>query len=80
MNPAMVLSQVTTLNLKETNMAEEIYLQSLTEKEFTIAFNMGLQAAVFVLEKAENISPEGRSYLLDELKKQIENSEAGHMI
>ncbi len=56
-------------------MFEEIYLQSLTEREFNIAFNMGLEAAVFVLEKAENLSPEGRRSLLDALKKQIEDSE-----
>ena len=56
-------------------MFEEIYLQSLTEREFNIAFNMGLEAAVFVLEKAENLSPEGRKSLLDALKKQIEASE-----
>ena len=61
-------------------MVDESCLQSLTEREFTMAFNMGLQAAVFVLEKAESISPEGRSYLLDELKKQIEDSEMGHLI
>jgi len=61
-------------------MAEEIYLQALTGREFNIAFNMGLEAAVFVLEKAEELSPEGRRHLLDELKKQIEDSETEHMI
>ncbi len=56
-------------------MDEEIYPQSLTEREFTIAFNMGLEAAVFVLEKAEHLSPEGRKCLIEGLKKQIGDSE-----
>ncbi len=56
-------------------MDEEIYPQSLTEREFTIAFNMGLEAAVFVLEKAEHLSPEGRRCLIEGLKKQIGDSE-----
>ena len=61
-------------------MTNEIDLQSLTEREFNIAFNMGLEAAVFVLEKAEELSSEGRRHLLDGLKKQIEDSETGPLI
>jgi len=34
----------------------------LTERE---AFNMGLQSAVFVLEKAERFSPQGRKHPLE---------------
>jgi len=48
---------------------------ALKEKEINIAFNMGLQSAVFVLEMTEGISSEGRKYLIDELKKNIEQSE-----
>jgi len=40
-----------------------------------MAFNMGLQSAVFVLEKAERLSPEGRKCLIDELKKNIAESD-----
>ena len=45
------------------------------EKETNLAFNMGLQTAIYVLEKAEALSAEGRRYLIEELKKQIGNSE-----
>ena len=46
------------------------------EKETNLAFNMGLQTAIYVLEKAETLSAEGRKYLIEELKKQITCSEA----
>jgi hypothetical protein len=49
--------------------------QLLKENEFNMAFNMGLQSAVFVLEKAERLSPEGRSYLIKLLKKNIAENE-----
>lgn len=44
-------------------------------RETTMAFNMGLQTAIYVLEKAETLSAEGRRYLIEELKKQITCSE-----
>ena len=47
----------------------------LKEKEVKMAFNMGLQSAVFVLEKAEGLSPEGRKSIIDELKKNIAESD-----
>jgi len=46
----------------------------LKEKEVNISFNMGLEMAVFVLEMAEGLSPEGRKHLIDELKKNIEQN------
>jgi hypothetical protein len=49
--------------------------QLYTEKETAMAFNMGLQTAIYVLEKAEELSDEGRRFLIHELRKQIENSE-----
>jgi len=57
-------------------MKEEIYRELLTERERTMAFNTGLQCAIFVLERSEALSPEGRRYLLESLKKQIADSEA----
>jgi hypothetical protein len=48
----------------------EINRQLLKESEFNMAFNMGLQSAVFVLEQAERLSPEGRKHLLESLKKE----------
>ena len=47
----------------------------LKEEEVNIAFNMGLQSAVYVLEKAERLSPRGRRYLLELLKKNIAESD-----
>jgi len=41
------------------------------EEEVTISFNMGLEMAVFVLEMAEGLSPEGRKNLIESLKKNI---------
>ena len=41
-----------------------------------MAFNMGLQSAVFVLEKAEILSPEGRRHLIESLKKYIAENES----
>jgi hypothetical protein len=35
----------------------------LKEKEVKMAFNMGLQSAVYVLEKAEKLSPRGSDIL-----------------
>ena len=59
----------------EFDMQAESYLQMLTEKEATMAFNMELQTAIYVLEKAEELSAKGRRFLIDELRKQIANSE-----
>jgi hypothetical protein len=56
-------------------MLTQMNAQIETTRETTIAFNMGLQTAIYVLEKAEALSAEGRRYLIEELKKQIENSE-----
>ena len=56
-------------------MSQDNTIQILTEREFNIAFNMGLEAAVFVLENSENMSPEGTRYLLKKLKEQIRVSE-----
>ena len=43
----------------------------LKEEEVNIAFNMGLRSAVFVLEKAQRLSSEGRKHLINELKKNL---------
>ena len=45
------------------------------EKDLAISFNMGLKAAICVLEKSEELSAEGRRFLLEELRKQIAESE-----
>ena len=49
-------------------------LQYLTERDVTMAFNMGLQTAIYVLERAEELSEEGRRFLVEELRKQIARS------
>ena len=56
-------------------MLTETYAQLYTERETAMAFNMGLQTALYVLEKAEDLSAEGRRYLIEALRKQIEDSE-----
>ena len=57
-------------------MEHDIKWKVLKEKEINIAFNMGLESAVFVLEMTEGISSEGRKCLIDELKKNISQSES----
>ena len=56
-------------------MLTETCAQLYTERETAMAFNMGLQTALYVLEKAEDLSAEGRRYLIEALRKQIEDSE-----
>jgi hypothetical protein len=57
------------------DMNHEAYNQLLNEREAAMAYNEGLKAAVYLLEIAEKLSHEGRRYLLQELKKQIIESE-----
>lgn len=57
-------------------MTIETYEQIQPEREKTMAFNMGLQTAIYVLEKAETLSTEGRRFLLEELRRQIAESES----
>ena len=52
--------------------------KALKEKEVTISYNMGLEIAVFVLELAEKLSPEGRKHLIDELKKNISKGDGSY--
>ena len=59
----------------EFEMYTEIYLQILAASEATMAFNMGLQTALYILEKAEDLSSEGRRFLIEGLRKQIAESE-----
>ena len=49
--------------------------QLYAERETAMAFNLGLQTAIYVLEKAEELSAEGRRFLIEELRRQIANSE-----
>ena len=48
---------------------------SVTERELVMALNEGLMSAIYVLERVEYLSAEGLKYLLDELKKQVVESE-----
>jgi len=49
--------------------------KALKEDKVNISFNMGLEMAVFLLEMAEGLSSAGRKCLIDELKKNIGQSE-----
>ncbi|MBW2118925.1 MAG: hypothetical protein JRH09_13550 [Deltaproteobacteria bacterium] len=61
-------------------MKEEIHRELLTERERTMAFNTGLQCAIYVLERAEAFSQEGRRYMIEALQKQIAESEAAYTL
>ena len=50
----------------EINMLTQTYAEIQTSKETTMAFNMGLQTAIYVLEKAEELSEEGRRFLIED--------------
>jgi len=65
---------------RDTVMDDEINRQLLADREITMAFNMGLRSAVYLLEKAEEPSPRGRRYLLELLKKEIDGSEVAHTV
>ena len=56
-------------------MKHVLNLKALKEDKVNISFNMGLEMAVFILEMAEELSSEGRKCLIDELKKNIGQSE-----
>ena len=56
-------------------MEYETNLRLLTIRDINRVFNMGLQSAVSVLEMSEKLSPEGRKYLLELLKKNISENE-----
>ncbi len=60
-------------------MNEDSYKELLTERTAAIAYNEGLKTAAYLLEIAEKLSPEGRRYLLKELKKQIAENEPEYM-
>ncbi len=56
-------------------MKKQTYQNLLTEREATIIFNKGLQAAIFVLESVGPLSAKGIKFMVAELKKQMAESE-----
>jgi len=56
-------------------MENKAYQDLLTQREATVMFNMGLRSALYILEKAETLTLEGRMHLHLELKKEIAESE-----
>ena len=56
-------------------MKHDFNWKALKKEEVNISYNMGLEMALFVLEMAEGLPPEGRKRLLDKLKKNIGESE-----
>jgi len=52
-------------------MKHDFNWKAMKKEEVKISYNMGLEMALFVLEMAEGLSPEGRKHLIDELKKNI---------
>ena len=54
-------------------------MQDLSQKTYSAediyaAYNIGMEWAIMVLEAAEGLTPEGRRYLIDELKRDIASS------
>ena len=47
----------------------------LLRQETAMAFDMGLQNALYVMEKTEELSAEERRLLIEELRRQIAESE-----
>ena len=56
-------------------MTHNLNWKVLKKDKVNISFDMGLEMAVFILEMAEGLSPEGRKCLIDELKRNIGQSE-----
>ena len=56
-------------------MTHNLNWKVLKKDKVNISFDMGLEMAVFILEMAEGLSPEGQKCLIDELKKNIGQSE-----
>ena len=51
------------------------YYRLYTRQDIDQAFNKGIESAIFVLEKAEELSPDGIQYMVESLKKLISESE-----
>jgi hypothetical protein len=60
---------------RNKTMTHDLNWKALKKDKVNITFNMGLEIAVFILEMAEGLSPEGRKCLIDELKRNIGQSE-----
>jgi len=56
-------------------MIESDYRQRLSEREAAVMYNLGLKKAVYILERADHLSREGRKYLTEALKKEMKESE-----
>lgn len=50
----------------------------LTERALAMAYDMGLSTAVYVLERAEKLSSEGRKCMLEALRAQIHETETDY--
>ena len=57
-------------------MQKDRYRDLLTKREAAMFYNLGLKKGLYVLEVAENLSPEERYYLIEALKDDIARSEA----
>ncbi len=56
-------------------MNDAVEQELLTERALAMAYDMGLSTAVYVLERAENLSPEGRKCMVNELKSRLKDTE-----
>ena len=52
-------------------MQDDLSQKVYTVEDIYAAYNMGLEWAIMILEEAEDLTPEGRDFLIEELKKDI---------
>jgi hypothetical protein len=55
-------------------MQDDLSYKVYTVHDIYAAYNMGLEWAIMILEEAEKLTPEGRRYLIDELRRDIAGS------
>jgi len=60
---------------KRDHMENKAYQNLLTERERVIAFNEGLKCSVYILESASCLSSEGIKFMVEEIERQISESE-----
>lgn len=61
-------------------MLNGVYKDLLSKREVLMAFNKGLETAIYILEIAEDLSLEEKKSLVEELKQKIKDSEADYTL
>ena len=74
-----MLDMIPSIAEIDTKERSERMQDDLAHKIYTVddvyaAYNMGMEWAITVLEEAEKLTPEGRRYLIEELRRDIAGS------